>query len=84
MHEERKHRMTADFDPVTRPAHYVTGGIEPIDFIMSQGLGFARGNVIKYVTRAGRKGGPETELEDLRKAAYYLKREIERIEEDLP
>lgn len=74
--------MGADFDPVTRPAHYVTGGIEPIDFIMSQGLGFVRGNVIKYVTRAGRKGGPEMELEDLRKAAYYLKREIERIERE--
>ena len=74
--------MPADFDPVTRPAHYVvTGGIEPLDFIMSQALDFARGNVVKYVTRAGRKGGPDMELEDLRKAAYYLKREIERIEE---
>lgn len=74
--------MSAEFDPVTRPAHYVTGGIEPIDFIMSQGLDFARGNVVKYVTRAGRKGGPDTELEDLRKAAFYLKREIEMKEKE--
>ena len=74
--------MAVDHDPVTRSSHYVTpGGIEPLDFIMSQGLSFTRGNVVKYVTRAGRKGGPEMELEDLRKAAYYLKREIERIEE---
>ena len=73
--------MNTDFDPVTRPAHYVTGGIEPLDFIMSQGLDFARGNVVKYVTRAGRKGDADTELEDLRKAAYYLQREIERVEE---
>ena len=72
--------MNTDFDPVTRPAHYVTGGIEPIDFIMSQRLDFARGNVIKYVTRAGRKGGPDMELEDLRKAAFYLAREIEEVE----
>ena len=75
--------MLADYhDPVTCPAHYVVaGGIEPLAFIMSQGLSFTRGNVVKYVTRAGRKGGPEAELEDLQKAAYYLKREIERIEE---
>ena len=72
--------MSAEYDPVTRPAHYVTGGIEPIDFIMSQRLDFARGNVIKYVTRAGRKGDANTELEDLRKAAFYLAREIERKE----
>ena len=77
--------MSADFDPVTRPAHYVIdGGIEPLAFITSQRIDFARGNVIKYVTRAGRKGGPETELEDLRKAAFYLAREIERIEHLTP
>ena len=81
MHEDKNVAMSAEYDPVTCPAHYVVaGGIEPLDFIMSQGLDFARGNVIKYVTRAGRKGGPDTELEDLHKAAYYLKREIERVE----
>ena len=75
---------TADFDPVTRPAHYVIdGGIEPIDFIASQGLNYARGNAIKYLVRAGRKGDADTELEDLCKAAYYLKREVERVEKKL-
>ena len=40
--------MADDFNEITRPAHYVApGGIEPFDFINSNGLGFAAGNVIK-------------------------------------
>ena len=37
-------------------------------------LNFNRGNVLKYIARAGKK---ENELEDLKKAMEYLKREIE-------
>ena len=44
-------------------------------FIERMGLNFARGNVIKYVSRAGEKD-PRTEVEDLNKAMYYLQREI--------
>lgn len=60
----------------THPSHY-QGCVEPIDLIEAQGLSFGRGNVVKYVCRAGRKG---SELEDLKKAEYYLKREMERLE----
>ena len=47
-----------------------------IDFIKDYNLNFNRGNIIKYVCRAGKK---DNELKDLEKAADYLKREIEYI-----
>ena len=47
--------------------------IEPIELIEAFSLNFARGNIIKYVARAKLK---DNELEDLEKALYYLKREI--------
>lgn len=66
-------------DPVNKPAHYVTGGIECIDVIEAWGLNFHRGNAVKYIARAGKKD-PAKELEDLRKARWYLEREIQRVE----
>ena len=60
-------------DPVNHPPHYTSGKIEVIDFIEDQGLGFHTGNVVKYVARAGKKGDA---LEDLKKAQWYLAREI--------
>jgi len=64
-------------DPVNNPSHYTSGKIEVIDFIEDKGLNFHRGNVIKYVARADKKG---KELEDLKKAMWYLQREINRLE----
>ena len=60
-------------DPVNNPAHYTTGGIETIDFIEAKKLNYNIGNVVKYITRADHKGN---KLEDLRKAQWYLSREI--------
>ena len=58
--------------------HYENGkGYDVIDFITDYGLNFNRGNIIKYVARAGKKGD---ELSDLRKALDYINREIETIE----
>lgn len=65
-------------DPVNHPSHYVDGNIEVMDFIEDKQLNFARGNVIKYVSRAGKKD-PNKELEDLLKSMWYLNREIERL-----
>ena len=61
------------------PAHYKSGELEVIDIIEEFGFGhgFRLGNVIKYVLRAGRKG---SSLEDLKKARWYLQREIENLE----
>jgi hypothetical protein len=64
-------------DPVNAPDHYVgRGGIEPLEFIMSNNLGFCEGNVIKYVFRYDKKDG----LKDLLKARVYLNRLIAREE----
>lgn len=69
-----------DHKTVDHPAHYMSsGGIECIDYIDALGFGdgFELGNVIKYIARAGRKGDP---VEDLKKADWYLRRCIARLE----
>jgi hypothetical protein len=63
-------------DPVNNPAHYTVGGIETIDFIEAKQLGYNLGNVVKYLTRADHKGN---KMEDLRKAQWYLTREINSL-----
>ena len=64
---------------IEHPYYYSKGGIEAIDFIDAHGLNFNLGNVIKYVTRAGRKDGEDT-LTALRKAQWYLEHEIEHLQ----
>jgi len=64
-------------DLVNHPSHYKTGGIETIDFIEAKELGYHLGNVIKYVSRARRKNNDY--LQDLKKAQWYLDREIQRL-----
>lgn len=74
-------RSTPEREPV---AHYATpGGIETIDYIKSLGIlqEFAAGNVIKYVSRAGRKDG-NTALGDLKKARTYINFMIEELESE--
>lgn len=58
-----------------QPDYYKTGGIDVIEFCQRQGLPFTLGNVVKYVTRAGRKNA-DTAIEDLQKAREYIDREI--------
>jgi len=67
--------LIKDVDPVNHPPHYKTGGIETIDFIEAKDLNYRLGNVVKYVSRAGRKDSDP--VQDLEKAAWYLTREIE-------
>jgi hypothetical protein len=63
-------------DLVNQPPHYTVGGVETIDFIEAKKLNYNLGNVVKYLTRAEHKGN---KLEDLRKAQWYLTREISLI-----
>ena len=53
------------------PQHYRTGSIEPWDYIVDQKLGYLEGNIIKYITRAGKKDN-ESRLDDLLKAQAYI------------
>lgn len=75
----RGNKMTNDV--VNHPSHYTDGKIEVIDFIEDKGLNFHRGNAVKYIARAGKKDKSK-EVEDLRKAVWYLNREIERLEKN--
>lgn len=64
-------------DKINKPDHYTLGKIEVFDFIKAWELGFAEGNVIKYVVRSPYKG---KKLNDLKKARWYLDRLIEEAE----
>lgn len=61
---------------VEHPPHYKNhpSGIECIE--ITEHLNFCLGNAIKYIWRSGLKG---SEIEDLKKAQWYIKREIERL-----
>lgn len=64
---------TSTVDMVNHPPHYTSNGIEVIDVIEAFSLGNARiANVIKYVLRHEHKNGTE----DLKKALWYLQREV--------
>ena len=63
------------FDDITKPEHYCAGfQIEPLDYILKNGLDFLEGNIIKYISRYDMKGG----VKDLNKAKFYLDKLIER------
>lgn len=64
-------------DVVTAPPHYTRVKPEPIDVIEGWGLGYRLGNALKYISRAGHKGDAVT---DLRKAIWYLEREVKALE----
>jgi hypothetical protein len=66
-------------DIVNSPPHYTAGGIETIDFIEAKKLGYNLGNVVKYITRSDLKGN---RLENLKKAQWYLNREVNNITKD--
>ena len=63
-------------DKVHSPAHYNQFPVEVIQ--LTRHLNFNRGNVVKYLCRAGSKA-PESEVEDLQKARWYLDDEIQRL-----
>ena len=63
-------------DSVVHPDHYQGNGYEVLDIIEDFELNFNLGNVLKYVLRAGRKNS-ELKEEDLEKALFYLKRELD-------
>ena len=69
-------------DIIDHPKHY--GGAdnpyEAIKVIDAWGLNFSLGNVIKYVSRAGKK--TSSSLEDLEKAKWYIEHEIKKLKKN--
>jgi hypothetical protein len=68
-------------DPVNNPAHYTVGGIETIDYIKAkltpeEFIGYLKGNVIKYTSRAGKK---QDMIQDLEKGQWYMNRQIKEL-----
>lgn len=63
------------YDSVNHPDHYKGNKFEVIDIIEDFGLGFKLGNAIKYILRAHKKGDYK---ENLEKAVWYLRREIDK------
>jgi hypothetical protein len=66
-------------DSISHPSHYNSGKFEAIEVIEDWNLGFNLGNTVKYLSRAGKKD-PAKHLEDLKKGAWYLAREISNLE----
>jgi hypothetical protein len=66
-------------EAVDHPKHYTShpSGIEAIE--ITEHMNFCLGNAIKYILRAPYKG---KQVEDLKKAVWYLNRELARLEED--
>lgn len=69
-------------DNVDHPYHYGGNGnpYETINVIEAWDLGFCLGNAVKYISRAGKKN-PDTEIEDLKKAIWYIERRIMELNE---
>ena len=85
-HDKDEYNDQDEHDAVNHPSYYC-GNIEVIDFIEDKNLGYHLGNAVKYISRAGKKreegmSDLEKEIEDLKKARFYLDRKIEMLEED--
>ncbi|MGV8948516.1 MAG: DUF3310 domain-containing protein [Candidatus Paracaedibacter sp.] len=74
-------KLIASSNIITRPAHYVEGRtIEPIVVIEEYGLCHHLACVVKYISRAGRK---TSFINDLKKAEWYLSREVIRLQQGM-
>lgn len=76
--DKSPNRIIKQCDDINHPSPYTQGAIEVIDYIEDKKLGYRLGNVVKYVSRAGHK---DDAIKDLKKARWYLNREIEKREQ---
>ena len=72
-----KTKKSSQPDLINHPPHYTHSKFETIEVIEEWKLGFNLGNCVKYISRAEHKGN---KLEDLKKARWYLDREISNVE----
>ena len=69
-------------DPVNHPPHYLQGGLDCLDVLESmltaeEFKGYCKGNAVKYIWREDHKGA---NIQDLKKAVFYLNRIIKKLE----
>lgn len=81
-------RLEQQGDKVKQPSHYTRYKIEPITFIMRNGLEFWRGNIVKYAARAGYKkyddlDEVQSEITDLKKVIRYAEMRINQLQGEL-
>lgn len=79
---EREHSQLikkSAFDTQVGGNHYKDMTIQPLEFILANGLGFCEGSVVKYICRYKKKGG----IEDLRKVRHYVDLLIEHEEKEM-
>ena len=86
--DELEKEMFTEGDPVYMPKHYTRWKIEPIKFIQENDMEFWRGNIIKYVSRAGYKmyeGEDKTgsEITDLKKVIRYAEMRINKLDREV-
>lgn len=80
---KKKKLSSSAHDPVNSPSHYTSGGIETIDYMQAkltpeEFIGYLKGNVIKYTSRAGKKIDMK---EDYAKAQWYMNKLLKTLEE---
>ena len=75
---EHKNKAMQVDNKVIKPSHYKAGEFDVISFCQIHDINFELGNVIKYVTRAGKKEN-NSELQDLFKAREFLNRRIKYL-----
>lgn len=82
---QQANELMCEYDAVNKPSHYADSKIETIEYIEDKKLGFCLGNAVKYITRAGKKIDSDKtvvqkEIEDLKKAVWYINRRIYELE----
>ena len=80
-YDSKEDNTTQEVDMVNNPPHYkgLPNGLEVID--ITQNMDFCLGNALKYILRAGKKDD-NPEIQDLKKAVYYLNRKISILEDN--
>lgn len=73
--------MSQDFDPVNPPHYRDLGEFSAVHIVPKWGLGYETGQAVKYIQRAGKKPG-ESEIQDLKKAIWYLRRKVHLLDPD--
>lgn len=72
--------MDRENDIVNNPSHYTQGKIEVIDFIIDQDMDYLTASALKYLCRYKHKHVGEGQIEDLRKARFYIEKLIDSLQ----